>query len=145
MITYSGYQPSLETDNGYQNRPFEQFSALGYAVAGVNMRGSGCSGGAFDFMEPLTWLDGYDMIEAFAAQPWVDDVALGDQSWPGLTQLFVASTQPPSLDAIVAGSVVGDFYRDVFYPGGIPERRLRPHLGGRSRRRECLAEPPHAK
>ena len=37
-----------------------------------------------------------------------------------LTQLFVASTQPPSLDAIVAGSVVGDFYRDVFYPGGIP-------------------------
>ena len=119
VITYSGYQPSLETVDGYQNRPFEKFSALGYAVAGVNMRGSGCSGGAFDFMEPLTWLDGYDFVEAFAAQPWVDDVALGDQSWPGLTQLFVASTQPPSLDAIVAGSVVGDFYRDVFYPGGI--------------------------
>ena len=38
---------------------------------------------------------------------------------PGLTQLYVASTQPPSLDAIVAGSVVGDLYRDVFYPGGI--------------------------
>ena len=119
VITYSGYQPGLETGDGYQNRPFEQFSALGYAVAGVNMRGSGCSGGAFDLMEPLTWLDGYDVVEAFAAQPWVDDVALGDQSWPGLTQLFVASTQPPSLDAIVAGSVVGDFYRDVFFPGGI--------------------------
>ncbi len=119
VISYSGYQPSLETSDAFQNRPFEQFSALGYAVAGVNMRGSGCSGGAFDFMEPLTWLDGYDMIEAFSAQPWVDDVAFGDQSWPGLTQLFVASTQPPSLDAIVAGSVVGDFYRDVFYPGGI--------------------------
>src|SRR5690606_17056079 len=57
---------------------------------------------------------------AFSAQEWVDDVALGDQSWPGLTQLYVASTQPPSLDAIVPGSVVGDFYRDVFYPGGIP-------------------------
>lgn len=119
IITYSGYQPSLETGDGHQNRPFEQFSELGYAVAGVNMRGSGCSGGAFVFMEPLTWLDGYDAVEAFAAQPWVDDVALGDQSWPGLTQLYVASTQPPSLDAIVAGSVVGDFYRDVFYPGGI--------------------------
>jgi uncharacterized protein len=119
VITYSGYQPGLKTGDGYQNRPFEQFSQLGYAVAGVNMRGSGCSGGAFDFMEPLTWLDGYDMIEAFAAQPWVAGVALGDQSWPGLTQLFVASTGPPSLKAIVAGSVVGDFYRDVFYPGGI--------------------------
>lgn len=120
LITYSGYQPGLKTGDAHQNRPFEQFSKLGYAVAGVNMRGSGCSGGAFDFMEPLTWLDGYDVVEAFSAQPWVDDVALGDQSWPGLTQLFVASTQPPSLDAIVAGSVVGDFYRDVFYPGGIP-------------------------
>lgn len=119
VITYSGYQPGLKTGDGYQDRPFEQFAARGYAVAGVNMRGSGCSGGAFDFMEPLTWLDGYDVVEAFAAQPWVDDVALGDQSWPGLTQLFVASTQPPSLDAIVAGSVVGDFYRDVFFPGGI--------------------------
>src|SRR5690606_5384453 len=64
--------------------------------------------------------DGYDMVEVFSAQPWVEDVALGDQSWPGLTQLFVASTQPPSLDAIVAGSVVGEFYRDVFFPGGIP-------------------------
>ena len=119
VITYSGYQPSLKTDDGHQNRPFEQFSTLGYAVAGVNMRGSGCSGGAFDLMEPLTWLDGYDMVEAFAAQPWVHHVALGDQSWPGLTQLFVASTHPPSLRAIVAGSVVGDFYRDVFFPGGI--------------------------
>ena len=119
IVTYSGYQPSLETNDAHQNRPFEQFSALGYAVVGVNMRGSSCSGGAFDFMEPLTWLDGYDAIEAFSAQAWVDDVALGDQSWPGLTQLYVASTQPPSLDAIVAGSVVGDFYRDVFYPGGI--------------------------
>jgi predicted acyl esterase len=120
VITYSGYQPGLKTGDSYQNKPFEKFSALGYAVAGVNMRGSGCSGGAFDFMEPLTWLDGYDVVETFSAQEWVDDVALGDQSWPGLTQLFVASTQPPSLDAIVAGSVVGDFYRDVFFPGGIP-------------------------
>ena len=120
VITYSGYQPSVETSEGYNSMPFEKFSALGYAVAGVNMRGSSCSGGAFHFMEPITWLDGYDMVEAFSAQEWVDDVALGDQSWPGLTQLYVAATQPPALDAIVAGSVVGDCYRDVFYPGGIP-------------------------
>ncbi|NLT69159.1 MAG: CocE/NonD family hydrolase [Verrucomicrobiaceae bacterium] len=119
VITYSGYQPALVHEKGHQNQAFEKFNALGYAVAGVNLRGSACSGGAFRFMEPLVWLDGYDMVEAFSAQEWVDDVALGDQSWPGLTQLYVASTRPPSLDAIVAGSVVGDLYRDVFYPGGI--------------------------
>lgn len=119
VITYSGYQPSLEHEKGHQNQAFEKFNSLGYAVAGVNLRGSAGSGGAFRFMEPLVRLDGYDMVEAFAAQDWVDDVALGDQSWPGLTQLYVASTRPPSLAAIVAGSVVGDLYRDVFYPGGI--------------------------
>ena len=119
IITYSGYQPAIETGVEWQDRPFDEFTAEGYAVAGVNMRGSGPSGGAFNLLEPLTWLDGYDVIEAFSAQGWVEDVALGDQSWPGLTQLFVASTQPPSLDAIVPGAVVGDFYRDIFYPGGI--------------------------
>ena len=30
VITYSGYQPSLETGDAHQNRPFEQFSQLGY-------------------------------------------------------------------------------------------------------------------
>jgi pimeloyl-ACP methyl ester carboxylesterase len=119
VVTYSGYQPAMDTTDSWQDLPIDAFTAAGYAVVGVNMRGSGCSGGAFDFMQPLSWLDGYDVVEALSAQPWVDDVALGDQSWPGLTQLFVASTRPPSLDAIVPGAVVGDFYRDVFFPGGI--------------------------
>lgn len=119
VITYSGYQPSLETPDEWQDRPFVEFNAAGYAVIGVNMRGTGCSGGAFDLMEPLVGLDGYDVVEAFAAQRWVDGVALGDQSWPGISQLLVASTQPPSLSAIVAGAVICDWYRDIFYPGGI--------------------------
>ena len=35
------------------------------------MRGTGCSGGAFDYFEPLQSLDGYDVIETVARQPWV--------------------------------------------------------------------------
>ena len=31
----------------------------------------GCSGGAFDYFEPLQGLDGYDVIETVARQPWV--------------------------------------------------------------------------
>ena len=42
---------------------------LGYAVVDVNMRGTGCSGGAFDYFEPLQALDGYDVIETVARQP----------------------------------------------------------------------------
>src|SRR5690606_9184756 len=37
-------------------------AAMGYAVVAVNIRGTGCSGGAFDYFEPLQLLDGYDVI-----------------------------------------------------------------------------------
>jgi predicted acyl esterase len=41
----------------------------GYATVNVNIRGTGCSGGAFDFFETMQLLDGYDVIETVAAQP----------------------------------------------------------------------------
>ena len=96
-------------------------SALGYAVVSVNMRGTGCSGGAYDFFEPLQLLDGYDIIETVAAQPWVRDHRVGmvGLSYPGISQLFVASTQPPSLAAITPLSVYDDTARGVLAPGGV--------------------------
>ena len=115
VIDYSGYEPSNNIYDGLD----DAFLELGYAVLGVNKRGSGCSGWAFDYFEWLQWADGYDIIETVAAQDWADGVALVGKSYPGITQLHVASLQPPSLDAIVPGHVVGDFYRDVVYPGGL--------------------------
>jgi putative CocE/NonD family hydrolase len=115
IIDYSGYEPSVNFWDGIDNA----FLDRGYAVAGVNKRGTACSGGKFDFMEPLHWLDGYDMVEVIAAQDWADGVGLAGKSYPGYTQLYVAATQPPSLDAIAPGHPVGDFYRDVGYPGGM--------------------------
>jgi uncharacterized protein len=115
VVDYSAYRPSIDFFDGVGNR----FPALGYAAVGVNMRGSACSGGAFDYFEELQWLDGYDLVEALAAQDWSDGVALIGKSYPGISQLFVASTQPPSLEAIVPGHVIGEFYRDVAYPGGV--------------------------
>jgi len=96
-------------------------SALGYAVVSVNMRGTGCSGGAYDFFEPLQVLDGYDIIETVAAQPWVrnNQVGMVGLSYPGIAQLFVASTQPPGLAAITPLSVYDDTARGVLAPGGV--------------------------
>jgi predicted acyl esterase len=96
-------------------------SAMGYAVVAVNMRGTGCSGGAYDFFEPLQLTDGYDVIEAVAAQPWVANGKVGmvGLSYPGISQLFVASTQPPHLAAITPLSVYDDTARGVLAPGGI--------------------------
>lgn len=95
--------------------------ALGYAVVGVNMRGTGCSGGAYDFFEPLQVLDGYDVIETVAAQDWVkgNRVGMVGLSYPGISQLFVASATPPSLAAITPLSVYDDTARGVLAPGGI--------------------------
>ena len=39
--------------------------------------------------------------------------------FPGISQLFVAATQPPSLAAITPLSVLDDAYRSTLYPGGI--------------------------
>ena len=61
------------------------------------MRGTGCSGGAFDYFETLQSLDGYDAIETVARQPWVlhNKVGMLGISYGGISQLFVAATRPP--------------------------------------------------
>jgi predicted acyl esterase len=118
VVEYSGYDPA--NPDGVQ--PASRIAELlGYATVGVNMRGTGCSGGAWDYFEPLQSLDGYDAIETIAAQPWVLHGAVGmvGISYPGITQLFVAATRPPHLAAITPLSVLDDTYRGVLYPGGI--------------------------
>ncbi|MCA1834036.1 MAG: CocE/NonD family hydrolase [Actinobacteria bacterium] len=96
------------------------FLGQGYAVAGVNVRGTGCSGGSFDYFERAEWLDGRDAIEFLATQPWSNgDLAMVGKSYPGITQLYVAAEKPSHLRAIVPGAYFGDLYRDIPYPGGI--------------------------
>ena len=93
---------------------------LGFAVVDVNMRGTGCSGGSFDFFEPLQSLDGYDVIETVARQPWVlhHKVGMMGISYGGFSQLFVAATDPPALAAIAPLSTFDDI-ASTLYPGGI--------------------------
>jgi predicted acyl esterase len=120
VIEYSGYDPSHP---GAPQPSTQIAQLLGYATVGVNIRGTGCSGGAFDFFEPLQGLDGYDVVEAVAAQPWVLNGRPGmvGISYPGIAQTFVAPTRPPHLAAIAALSVVADTYRSLADPGGIPD------------------------
>src|SRR5205823_8505197 len=93
---------------------------LGFAVVDVNMRGTGCSGGAFSYFERLQSLDGYDVIETVARQPWVLHHKVGTLgiSYGGISQLFVAATDPPSLAGITPLSVI-DNTATTLYPGGI--------------------------
>ena len=94
---------------------------LDFAVVSVQMRGSGCSGGAFDLFGLPTTFDGYDAIETVAAQKWVKGgrVGMAGISFSGITQLFTAGTQPPHLAAISPMSVTDDLYTATGFPGGI--------------------------
>src|SRR5204862_7126635 len=93
---------------------------MGFAVVDVNMRGTGCSGGAYDFFEPLQNLDGYDVIETIAQQPWVLNHKVGmlGISYGGISQMFTAQLQPPDLAAIAPLSVI-DATATTLYPGGV--------------------------
>jgi predicted acyl esterase len=117
VVEYSGY--GYADPAGPESGIAPVGNALGYAVVDVNMRGTGCSGGAFDYFERLQALDGYDIIETVARQDWAaGDVGMIGISYGGISQLFVAATRPPSLAAITPLSVLDD-PAATLYPGGV--------------------------
>ena len=138
LVNYSGYSPSRPGRSMGEEVAFlcEMYPILcnapdfpsgiimglmGYAVVGVNVRGTGCSGGAYDYFDPPQLADGYDVVEIVAHQPWVKHghVGMVGLSFPGITQLFVAATRPPHLAAIAPMSVIADTGSSTLRPGGI--------------------------
>ena len=118
LIEYSGY--GYADPNGPENGIAVIANLMGFAVVDVNMRGTGCSGGAYDFFENMQNLDGYDVIEAIAHQPWVlgHKVGMLGISYGAISQLFTAQTRPPDLEAIAPLSTI-DATASTLYPGGI--------------------------
>lgn len=92
-----------------------------YLQVSASIRGTGCSGGTFDLFDRVHARDGREIIEWLADRPWsLDRVGLYGASYSGITALLVASAQPPSLGAVSANLVIGDLYRGIAYPGGVP-------------------------
>jgi predicted acyl esterase len=118
LLEYSGYGYADPSGGESSIAPIAKL--LGFAVVDVNMRGTGCSGGAFDYFERLQSLDGYDVIETVARQRWVlnGQVGMMGISYGGISQLFVGATRPPHLAAIAPLSVI-DNTQTTLYPGGI--------------------------
>ncbi|MEZ5373920.1 MAG: CocE/NonD family hydrolase [Microthrixaceae bacterium] len=148
VVEYSGYSPSKPGDP----QPGSMIAGLlGFATVGVNMRGTGCSGGVFDVFNPAQQADGYDAVEAIAAQPWVKNNTVGmvGLSYAGIAQLYVASTRPPHLAAIAPQSVIDDPWREQ-WPGGlyndgftkqwVEERTKQAEAGGQTWDGELIAD-----
>ncbi|HEX8132066.1 MAG TPA: CocE/NonD family hydrolase [Actinomycetes bacterium] len=93
----------------------------GYAVARVDLRGTGSSEGvATDEYPPQEQADLCRVIARLAAQPWsTGAVGMYGTSYSGFNSLQVAAERPPALKAIVAIYATDDRYTDdVHYMGG---------------------------
>jgi len=139
VVEYSGYQiaapdePLINKIGSLIGLPADQLAPgpetdvgsllvrlAGFAVVSVQMRGTGCSGGEGDLFDQPTNRDGYDIVEAVAAQPFVSNHRVGmvGISFSGFSQIATAATHPPHLAAIAPLSFVGSLY-DLAHPGGI--------------------------
>ena len=103
-------------------RQYLELPRHGYAVARVDIRGTGGSEGhAVDEYVAGEQRDGYDAIEWIAAQPWCDGhVNMMGISYGGFTALQVATLQPPHLTSIIPVDFTDDRYTDdCHYRGGL--------------------------
>ena len=92
----------------------------GFATVSLQMRGTGCSGGAYDLFGYPSDYDAYDAVEIVAHQSWVANHKVGmvGISYSGLSELPSAGTDPPDLAAIAPMSPTDDLF-STGYPGGI--------------------------
>ncbi len=102
------------------------FVPRGYALAVVDVRGSGASFGTRDaFRSPRERSDYHKIAEWIAGQEWSNGrIGATGISYVGAAADFLASTGHPAVRAIAPISAVWDTYTDHYYPGGILLDRL---------------------
>ncbi len=128
LVRYSGYDSGsiggsayLADDETFSVDLDKQLLEQGYAVMGVQARGTGCSQGTFDFLGPDYGKDGRAAVEFAASQGWSNgSVGMFGWSWAGMSQLMTASERPAGLKAIAPGMAMGDARSDSWAPGGVP-------------------------
>lgn len=101
------------------------FARRGYAHAVLNVRGIGASSGEYQAMGPREVQDVAEAIGWLSAQPWCSGaVGMFGISYFASIQLHVAMLHPPALRAIFAPFGLTDFYRDMWFHGGILSHRF---------------------
>jgi putative CocE/NonD family hydrolase len=115
VFGYQGEVPLRE-----DSRQVTKFFNPNYVTVHASVRGTGCSGGDFDLFSWQSALDGRELIEWIAQQPWSNGrVGIMGHSYGGITGFMVAATQPPHLTAVSVSGLIDDIYRGIVYPGGV--------------------------
>ena len=106
----------------------QYFTARGYAMVILDVRGSGASFGSRPSeFSPGEIADGGAVLDWIVAQPWSNGrVGAFGQSYLGSIAELLTTTGRPALKAIAPVSAAFDFYADLFRPGGIPNTAFQP-------------------
>ena len=91
----------------------------GYAVAFFSVRGTGNSGGCFEFGGRSEQRDQAFLVDWLASQPWsTGRVGMGGLSYAAYTAWQAAVAAPPELATIVTSGIVSDLYTWFHSPQG---------------------------
>ena len=116
--------------DGARRGEFATFVRRGYVFVQVYVRGRGRSGGEkTDDLGLQVGLDGHDVVEWIAAQPWSDGhVVMYGGSFVGMTQWRTAAQVPPHLSAIAPYVPIYPGW-DIPNTNGIPQAWTNVILG----------------
>jgi putative CocE/NonD family hydrolase len=89
----------------------------------VHIRGTGRSDGRFDSMGPKTQADVAEFLAWACGQPWSNGrLGLFGASASAIAVYHSLHVPLPCVDAAVLWSGTHELYRDLIYPGGVPNR-----------------------
>lgn len=87
----------------------------------VHVRGTGSSTGAFDKLGPASQRDVVEVLGWACEQPWSDQrLGLSGFSASAIIVYNSLHRELPCVETAVLGSGTHELYRDLLYPGGIP-------------------------
>ena len=100
--------------------PIHWYVEQGYAYVHLDVRGTGKSGGKYEFISKRERHDLYEVIEWIAEQPWSSGKIGGiGMSYYSAAQWMMASERPPHLTCVAPYDGHFDPYRGWFYSGGV--------------------------
>ncbi len=102
-------------------KEIEFFTAYGYAVIVVDVRGTGASFGTRHMeFSPEEVEDGREIVDWIISQPWSNrKVGSTGISYLGTTAEMLLVNQHPNVRACIPRSSIFDLYNDIAFPGGV--------------------------
>jgi len=99
------------------------FVRRGYVNIIGSVRGTGKSGGVYQYLSPREIQDTYEIIEWAAQQPWCNgNVGMVGLGYYAAHQPLVAQLQPPHFKAMAPIGTFWDNYRHFWWPGGVLQK-----------------------